>query len=66
MVKEYAASVRNACRAARLPRSCYYATAPEHDVIALIEQYVRDDPHEGLDEMRAACKAHIPRGLPRQ
>jgi hypothetical protein len=40
MVNEYSVSVRNACRAVRLARSCYYAPAPQRDVgevITLIE-----------------------------
>jgi putative transposase len=59
MVKEYGVSVRNACRAVRLPRSCYYAPAPEredHDVIAMIEEYIRDNPRLGFDKMYAALR----------
>jgi putative transposase len=59
MVKEYGVSVRNACRAVRLPRSCYYAPAPErddNDVIAMIEEYIRDNPRHGFDKMCAALR----------
>jgi hypothetical protein len=51
--------VRNACRAVRLPRSCYYAPAPardDHDVIAMIEEYIRDNPRHGFDKMCAALR----------
>ena len=60
MVKAYGGvSVRNACRAVRLPRSCYYAPAPErddNDVIAMIEEYIRDNPRHGFDKMYAALR----------
>jgi len=39
-------------------RSCYYAPAPErddHDVIAMIEEYIRDNPRHGFDKMYACC-----------
>jgi putative transposase len=54
MVKEYGVSVRNACRAVRLPRSCYYAPVPVRDdahVIEKIEAYVRENPRHGFDKL---------------
>ena len=59
MVNEYSVSVRNACRAVRLPRSCYYAPAPQRDdgeVITLIEGYIRENPRHGFDKMYAAVR----------
>ena len=48
MVEEYGVSVRNACRAVRLPRSCYYAPAVTRDdapVIEKIEAYAAHAAH---------------------
>jgi hypothetical protein len=54
MVKEYGVSVRNAGRAVRLSLSCCYTPAPkrnDHDVISMIEKYIRDRPRHGIDKM---------------
>ena len=54
MVKEYGVSVRNDCRSVRLPRSCYYTPAPLRDdteVIAKIEEYIRENPRHGFDSI---------------
>lgn len=54
MVKEYGVSVRNACRAVRLPRSCFYAPAAVRDdaeIIEKIEAYVRENPRHGFDKL---------------
>jgi hypothetical protein len=54
MRREYGVAVRHACRAVQPPRSCYFAPAPErddHDVIAMIEEYIRDNPRHGCDKM---------------
>lgn len=59
MVKEYGISVRNACRAVRLPRSCYYAPAAVRDdaeVIDRIEAYVRENPRQGFDKLYPALR----------
>ena len=43
----------------RLPRSRYYAPAPErddNDVIAMIEEYIQDNPRHGFDKMYAALR----------
>lgn len=59
MAREHAVSVRNACRAVRVPRSCYYAPVPErdeHDVIATSEECIRDAPGYGFDMTYAALR----------
>ena len=51
MVAEHGLSVRQACRAARLARSAFYAPRRPRDdgpIIAAIERYVRDNPRPRL------------------
>ena len=60
MVNEYGISVRNACQAVGLPRSCFYAPAPPRDdgeVVTLIEGYIRENPRHGFDKMYATLRA---------
>jgi len=54
MVQEHGLSVRQACHAARLSRSTFYAPARERDdaeVITAIELYVRENPRHGFDKL---------------
>lgn len=54
MVQEHGLSVRQACRAARLSRSTFYAPPrPRNDgaLIGAIELYVRDNPRHGFDKL---------------
>ena len=59
MVQEHRLSVRQACRAARLSRSAFYAPpcARNDDlVIAAIELYVRENPRHGFDKLYPALR----------
>jgi len=54
MVNEHGISVRQACRAARLARSAFYAPRRPRDdgpVIAAIQGYVQDNPRHGFDKL---------------
>jgi len=54
MVNEPGISVRQACRAARLARSAFYAPRRPRDdgpVIAAIQGYVQDNPRHGFDKL---------------
>jgi putative transposase len=54
MVAEHGLSVRQACRAARLARSAYYAPArPKDDgaVVAAIETYIGENQQHGFDKL---------------
>ena len=57
MVQEHGLSVRQACRAARLSGSAFYAPpCPRNDgpLIAAIELYVRENPRHGSDKLYPA------------
>lgn len=59
MVKEYGISVRNACRAVRPPRSCYYsppAVRDDTEVIERIEADVRENPRQGFDKLYSVLR----------
>ena len=59
MVQEHGLSVRQACRAARLSRSAFYAPACVRDdsaVISAIELYVRENPRHGFDKLYPALR----------
>ena len=54
MVADHGLSVREACRAARLARSAYYAPAePKNDapVISAIEAYIAENQQHGFDKL---------------
>jgi putative transposase len=60
MVNEHGLSTRQACRAARLTRSAYYAPArPRQDgaVIAAIEAYIAVNPVHGFDKLYPAVRS---------
>jgi putative transposase len=59
MVQEHRLSVRQACRAARLSRSTFYAPPrPRNDgpLIAAIELYVRENPRHGFHKLYPALR----------
>ena len=59
MVNEQGLSTRQACRAARLTRSAYYAPGrPRQDdaVIAAIEAYIAVNPVHGFDTLYPAVR----------
>jgi putative transposase len=52
-IQEHAISVRQACRAARLARSVYYAPRRPRDdsaLIAAIQGFVAENPGQGFDK----------------
>lgn len=54
MIKDHGISVRQACRAARLARSAYYAPRRLRDdsaVIAAIQGFVAENPGQGFDKL---------------
>ena len=54
MIQEHAVSVRQACRAARLTRSAYYAPRRPRDdsaVIAAIQGFISENPGQGFDKL---------------
>lgn len=54
MVEEHGLSVRQACRAARLARSAYYAPRRPRDdgpVITAIQEYISENPGQGFDKL---------------
>jgi putative transposase len=60
MVNEHGLSTRQACRAARLTRSAYYAPArPRQDgpVVAAIEGYIAVNPVHGFDKLYPAVRS---------
>jgi putative transposase len=60
MVNEHGLSTRQACRAARLTRSAYYAPArPRQDgaAIAAIEAYIAVNPVHGFDKLYPAVRS---------
>ena len=60
MVSEHDISVRQACRAARLARSAFYALRRPRDdspAIAAIEGYVKDNPRHGFDKVYPAVRS---------
>jgi len=60
MISEHGISVRQACRAARLARSAFYAPQrPREDgsVIAAIEGYVKENPRHGFDKLYPSVRA---------
>ena len=60
MVCEHGLSARQACRAARLARSAFYAPRQPRDdgsVIEAIEGYVHDNPRHGFDKLYPALRA---------
>lgn len=60
MVEEHGLSVRQACRAARLARSAYYAPRRPRDdgpVIAAIQEYVSENPGQGFDKLYPVLRA---------
>jgi putative transposase len=59
MVQEHGMSVRQACRAARLARSAFYAPAAVRDdsaSIAAIQAYIGDNPGHGFDKLYPALR----------
>jgi putative transposase len=59
MVQEHGLSVRQACGAARLSRSAFYAPPRPRDdrpLIAAIESYVRENPRHGFDKLYPALR----------
>jgi putative transposase len=59
MVSEHGISVRQACRAARLARSAFYAPRRPRDdgaVIAAIQAYVQENPRHGFDKLYPALR----------
>ena len=59
MVQGHGLSVRQACQAARLSRSAFYAPACVRDdgpMIAAIELYVRENPRHGFDKLYPALR----------
>ena len=54
MVEEHRLSARQACRAARMARSAYYAPRRPRDdgpVIAAIQEYISENPGQGFDKL---------------
>jgi len=62
MVAEHGLSVRQACRAARLARSAYYAPARPRDeraVVAAIETYIAENQQHGFDKLYPVVRARL-------
>jgi putative transposase len=60
MVAEHGVSVRQACRAARLARSAFYAPRRPRDdgpIVAAIQRYVEENPTQGFDKLYPALRA---------
>jgi putative transposase len=60
MVAEHGVSVRQACRAARLARSAFYAPRRPRDdgpIVAAIQRYVEENPTHGFDKLYPALRA---------
>jgi len=59
MVQEHGISVRQACRAARLARSAFYAPRRPRDdspAITAIQSYVQENPRHGFDKLYPALR----------
>jgi hypothetical protein len=67
MVTDHGLSVRQACRAARLARSAYYApTVPKNDTaaIAAIEPYFGENKQHGFDKLYPVVPGAASAGRP--